>query len=260
MMNAQPLVIALVTWILVLAAGLAGIWIGSRLPEEHRTNDSRNLVSIAMAMVSTLTALVLGLLLSVANTSFGENQEQLMSTSSDLIRMDHLLRLYGHEADGSRDLLRQYAHSMLQDVFPPDGSQRNVENEATLDLLAKVEHWAALLVPANETQRWLQPHILDVSDKIVQEHFALVKQRLDAIPAALTILMLLWLVLLFASFGLFAPWHSTSIIVLLLSSGAASGAVLLILELETPNRGFVNLSPDPLQHAIEVMDKHATSG
>jgi hypothetical protein len=47
---------------------------------------------------------------------------------------------------------------------------------------------------------------------------------------------------------------------LLLSSGAASGAVLLILELETPIRGFVNLSPGPLQHAIEVMDKHATPG
>ena len=259
-MNAQPLVIALVTWTLVFAAGLAGIWIGSRLPEEHRTNDSRNLVSIAMAMVSTLTALVLGLLLSVANTSFAENQEQLMSTSSDLIRMEHLLRLHGPEADESRDLLRQYANSMLQDVFPPDGSERNVENEATLDLLAKVENWAALLVPANDTQRWLQPRIIDVSDKIVQEHFALVKQRLDAIPAALMVLMLVWLVMLFASFGLFAPWHLTSFIVLLLSSGAASGAVLLILELETPNRGFVNLSPGPLQHAIEVMDKHATPG
>lgn len=183
-----------------------------------------------------------------------------MSTSSDLIRMEHLLRLHGPEADESRDLLRQYANSMLQDVFPPDGSERNVENEATLDLLAKVENWAALLVPANDTQRWLQPRILDVSDKIVQEHFALVKQRLDAIPAALMVLMLVWLVMLFASFGLFAPWHLTSFIVLLLSSGAASGAVLLILELETPNRGFVNLSPGPLQHAIEVMDKHATPG
>ena len=259
-MNEQPLVIALVTWFLVFVAALVGIWIGSRLPEEHRTNDSRNVVSNSMAMVSALTALVLGLLLSVASTSFGENQEQMMSTSSDLIRMEHLLRLYGHEADGSRDLLRQYAHSMLQDVFPPDGSQRNIENEDTLELLVKVENWAALLVPADETQRWLQPHILDVSNKIVQEHYALVKQRLDGIPAALMVLMLLWLVLLFASFGLFAPWHLTSFIVLLLSSGAASGAVLLILELETPSRGLVNLSPGPLQHAIEVMDKHATSG
>jgi|688.fasta_scaffold197197_2 hypothetical protein len=259
-MNTSPLIIASVTWVVVFAAALLGMWIGGRLPEEHRTDDSRNVVSISMAMVSTLTALVLGLLLSVANTSFGENQEQLMSTSSDVIRMDHLLRLYGPEADGSRDLLRQYAHSMLSDVFPSEGSQRNVENEATLDLLAKVEQWAALMVPANATQRWLQPHILDVSDRIVQEHFTLVKERLDAIPAALMVLMLLWLVLLFASFGLFAPRHLTCITVLLLSSGAASGAVLLILELETPHSGFVHLSPNPLQHAIDVMEKHGSNG
>ena len=259
-MNSQPTVIAIVVWALVFAAGLAGMWIGARLPEGHRTDDSRNVVSNSMAMVSTLTALVLGLLLSVANTSFGDNQEQLMSTSSDIIRMDHLLRLYGTEAAGSRDLLRQYAHSMLNDVFPPDGSQRTVENEATLDLLAKVEKWATLMTPANATQRWLQPHIMDVSDRIVQEHFTLVKQQLDASPAALLVLMLLWLVLLFASFGLYAPRHLTSITVLLLSSGAASGAVLLLLELETPHRGFVNLSPDPLQHAIDVMEKHANAG
>lgn len=260
MMDAQPLVIALVAWVLVFAAGLAGIWIGARLPEGHRTNDSRNMVSISMAMVGTLTALVLGLLLSVANTSFSDNEEQLMSTSSDLIRMDHLLRLYGPEADESRGLLQDYVQSMLQDVFPPEGMQRNIENEVTLDVLAKVEHWAAALVPTNDTQKWLQPHILDVSDKIIQEHYELVKQRLNAIPPALMVLMVLWLVLLFASFGLYAPWHLTSITVLLLSSGAASGAVLLILELETPNRGFVNLSPGPLQHAIEVMSAHATSG
>ena len=98
-MNSQPTVIAIVVWALVFAAGLAGMWIGARLPEGHRTDDSRNVVSNSMAMVSTLTALVLGLLLSVANTSFGDNQEQLMSTSSDIIRMDHLLRLYGTEAD-----------------------------------------------------------------------------------------------------------------------------------------------------------------
>jgi hypothetical protein len=259
-MNSSPLLIAFMTWVLVFAAGMAGMWIGGRLPEAHRTSDSRSAVSISMAMVSTLTALALGLLLSVANTSFRENQDQLMSTSSDLIRMDHLLRLYGPEADGSRDLLRQYARSMLQDVFPPPGIERNTENEATLDLVARAENLAALFVPANDTQRWLKPHILDVSDKVIQEHYALVKQELDAIPWALMMLMLLWLVLLFISYGLFAPRHLTSIIVLLLSSGAASGAVLLIIELETPNRGFVHLSPEPLRHAIEVMDKHPTAG
>ena len=259
-MFAQPTVIAIVVWALVFGASLAGMWIGSRLPPEHRTTESQNVVTISMTMVSTLTALVLGLLLSVANTSFTTNQQQLMSTSSDLIRLEHLFRFYGSEADAAREALKGYAHSMMQDMFPPAGAERNVENERTLDYMARAENTAASLVPANATQRWLQPRMQEVADEIVQEHFALVRQRLDVIPPAVMLLLMVWLVLLFASYGLFAPRHMTSVIVLLLASGAASGAILLIIELETPNRGFVSLSPEPLQHAIDVMEKHARAG
>ena len=83
------------------------------------------------------------------------------------------------------------------------------------------------------------------------------KQKLDAIPNSLMVLLLFWLVLLFASYGLYSPMHLTSVIFLFLASGAASGAVLLIVELETPHRGFVHLSPDPLQHAVDVMTHYA---
>ena len=259
-MFAQPTVIAIVVWALVFGAGLAGMWIGSRLPPAHRTSESQNVVTISMAMVSTLTALALGLLLSVANTSFTTNQQQLMSTSSDLIRLEHLFRFYGSEADAARESLKGYAHSMMQDLFPPTGEQRNVEDESTLNYIANAENTAALLVPATAMQRWLQPRMLEVSDKIVQEHYALVKQRLDVIPTAVMLLLLLWLVLLFMGYGLYAPRHMTSVIVLLLASGAASAAILLIIELETPNRGFVSLSPEPLQHAIDVMERHANAG
>ena len=259
-MFAQPTVIAIVVWVLVFGAGLAGMWIGSRLPEEHRSTDSRSVVTTSMAMVSTLTALALGLLLSVANTSFTTNQQQLMSTSSDLIRLEHLFRFYGSEADAARESLKGYAHSMMQDLFPSSEAERNIENENTLNFIASAEKTAALLVPTNPMQQWMQPRMLEVSDKIVQEHYALVKQRLDVIPTAVMLLLLLWLVLLFMGYGLFAPRQMTSVIVLLLASGAASAAILLILELETPDLGFVSLSPEPLLHAIDVMERHATAG
>lgn len=255
-MNLSPLLMALVSWALVFAAALLGMWVGKRLPERQRTNDTKNAVSISMAMVSTLTALVLGLILSVSNDSFRANQGQLMATSSDLIRMDHLFRLYGQEANGARVYLLHYAQSMLDDVFPPDGGALNVENENTLNLAAQAENAAATLVPATPTQRWLQPRMLSVAETMVEEHFALVKQKLDDIPMPLILLLLVWLILLFASYGLFAPEHPTSVLVLLMSSFAVSGAILLILELETPTGGFLKLSAEPLQHAIDVMQKH----
>lgn len=255
-MDSNPTLFALLTWALVFAAALLGMWIGSRLPEKQKTSDTKDAVTLAMAMVSMLTALVLGLILSVSNDSYRANQEQLMSTSRDLIRMDHLFRFYGPEAGNARLLLQKYAASMMNDLFPPGGENINVENEATLDLAAEVENAAALLTPLTATQRWLQPRMLEVAETIVEEHFALVKQELDGIPASLIVLQLVWLVLLFLSYGLFAPRHPTSVLVMLMSSFAASGAILLILELETPSGGFVRLSADPLLHAIEVIHRH----
>lgn len=255
-MNVAPTYIALLTWVVVFAAALFGMWIGARLPEGQRTSETKDAVTLSMAMVSTLTALVLGLILSVSNDSYRGNQEQLMATSSNLIRMDHLFRFYGPEADSARTFLQKYAASMVSDIFPPAGQAVNIENEATLDLAAQAEDAAARLVPATPTQRWLQPRMFEVAGTIGEEHFALVKQKLDGIPVSLIVLLLVWLVLLFFSYGLFAPRHPTSILVMLMSSFAASGAILLILELETPNDGFVRLSADPLLHAIEVMQRH----
>jgi hypothetical protein len=196
-------------------------------------------------------------LISVANTSFREKQEQLMSTASGLIRMDHLLRMYGPDADSARAIFREYATAMMNDVLPSEGGRSDIENEAALDIAAKAEHSVVFLAPADDIQRWLQPHMLDVVNKLFDAHFELVKQKLDAIPDSLLVLMLFWLVLLFGSYGLYSPMHLTSVIFLFLASGAASGAVLLIIELETPHRGFVHLSPDPLQHAVDVMTHYA---
>lgn len=255
-MHVTPLVVGVVSWVLVFSAGLLGMWIGPRLPERQRDNDTRTAVAVSMAMVSTLTALVLGLLLSVANDTFRGNQQQVMSTSSDLIRMDHLFRLYGPEANDARTLLRSYVVSMQNDLFSADGNRSNVANEATLDFMAKAEDAGARLSPSTPTQRWLQPRIMETADTIVQEHYALVKQNLDEIPLSLITLLILWLIVLFAGYGLYTPRHVTSIIVLVVTSGASAGAIFLMLELDTPNSGFVQLSAQPLQYAIEVMDRH----
>lgn len=255
-MPASPLFAFLIAWGLVFGAGLFGMWIGPRLPERQRDTDTKTAVAVSMTMVSTLTALVLGLLLSVSNDTFRGNQEQVMSTSSDLIRMDHLFRLYGADAEEARTLLRRYATAMQQDLFPADGHRSNVENEATLDIMAKAEDAAAKLTPETPTQHWLQPRIMETADTIVQEHYALVKQNLDEMPFSLIVLLILWLIVLFAGCGLYTPRHVTSIIVLLVTSGASAGAIFLMLELDTPNSGFVQLSAQPLQYAVEVMERH----
>lgn len=254
-MGSSALSISLLAWGLSFGAALAGMWTWPHLPESHRTSESRDLINASALMVSTLTALALGLLLSVADGSFDDSESHVRVTASNLMRMDHMLRLYGPEVDGARHLIRDYAGALLRDIDPPGGRVANLEDVGTLDLLAKAESEVAALTPASGTQRWLQPHILDVSDRTIQEYFLLVKNRLGSLPSAVVLLLVIWLVFLFAAYGLLAPRHATSLLVLLFTSGASAGAIFLILELENPVDGFVRLSPEPLQHAIEVMKR-----
>jgi hypothetical protein len=151
--------IALIVWALVFGASLLGLAVGGRLPDRHRTDDSRNVVTVSMAMVGTLTALALGLLLSTASTSFGAQKQLLMLISTDLMRTDKLLRVYGPEADDARAALRQYATATLHDIYPSAGGPPNTENPATLELLADAEHKLATLSPTTSVQKWVMPEV-----------------------------------------------------------------------------------------------------
>jgi hypothetical protein len=248
--------LALIVWVLVFAAALVGLAVGARLPDRHRTDQSRGVVSVSMAMVGTLTALVLGLLLSNASVSFRSQSQLLMSISANLMRTDVILRAYGPEANDARAVLRQYAAATLHDIFPPNGGPPQTENEVTLELFGEAERKLANLSPATNVQRWTLEEVkVLVIDGIGNARWKFIVQGENTVPTALLVLLVLWLVLLFASYGLFAPRHATTMVVLLLSSAATAGAIVLIIDLERPIGGFVRLSAEPMEHAVAELSR-----
>ena len=92
-------------------------------------------------------------------------------------------------------------------------------------------------------------------DGIGNAQWKLIVQGENAVPTALLALLVFWLVLEFASYGLFAPRHATTIVVLLLSSAATAGAIVLIIDLERPIGGFVRLSAEPMEHAVAELSR-----
>ena len=110
--------IGCIVLVLVFVSALLGRLIRRRLPESHLDNQTEAVVKLAMGVVGTLTALVLGLLVATANGSFTASSQEVTSIAANVIRLDHLLRRYGPEADGIRDLLRRYTAKKLQDLFP----------------------------------------------------------------------------------------------------------------------------------------------
>ena len=247
--------IAVIILTLMFGAALAGMAVGARLPDHHRSDASHNVVSVSMAVVGTLTALVLGLLLSIANTSFRTEQQQVIAISTDLLRVDKLLRAYGPETERARGALRQYAAGKLRDMLPPDGGPPDTENDATANLLLEAARIVLELAPAAVHQRWIQGQVVGTVANIGQTRWQLVEESRATVPTALLVLLVFWLVLLFGSYGLFAPaacHHDRGAV---LSAVAASGAILLIIDLEQPSRGVISLSADPLLHAVVTLNR-----
>jgi Na+/H+ antiporter NhaC len=76
------------------------------------------------------------------------------------------------------------------------------------------------------------------------------EQATGSVSLPLLVVLVLWLSVIFVSFGLFAPVNATVVISLFVSALAVSGAIFLILEMYSPYTGVVKISDAPLRAVI----------
>ena len=99
--------IGLIVFALVFGSALLAVWLHSVLPEYHMSADSKDTVKLGVALIATMSALVLSLLVASAKTAFDTRSNQLVQASADIILLDRALARYGPETKEARDLLRR---------------------------------------------------------------------------------------------------------------------------------------------------------
>jgi hypothetical protein len=208
-----------------------------------------------MAVVGTISALVLGLLISNANTSFIARTGEVTTLSADILRLDQMLRMYGPEGNPARGKLLQFAERKTNDLFPKTLKDVRVNNELTYEMLQQVEYLMLELKPADDRRRWFLQQALLHAAKIGNTHWLLGQEAGQGTPKAFVVLLVFWLSLLFASFGLFAPRNLMSALTLVLCAIAVSGGVEMILELEQPFAGVLHISPLPMHRTVDSLNQ-----
>src|SRR5271167_1009757 len=78
------------------------------LPEHHLSPETKGVVSVSAAVVGTLSALIVGLLISTSSASYTAKSQEVTQISANVISLDRLLRRYGPQAQDIRILLRRY--------------------------------------------------------------------------------------------------------------------------------------------------------
>src|SRR3954447_15907244 len=125
-----------VATLIVLASMGAGTLLGSllrrRLPDAHLRDDSKDVVKTASGMIATLVALVIGLLVSWAKSSFDQANAGITEMGARIITLDRLLGRYGPEAAPIRGRLREAGAAGGGRVWPagPGAAGRGGEGGA----------------------------------------------------------------------------------------------------------------------------------
>ncbi|HKD36290.1 MAG TPA: hypothetical protein VKB78_05800 [Pirellulales bacterium] len=208
---------------------------------------------MSMAVVGSIAALVLGLLLSGANTSFNSRSAEVTALSADILRLDQTLRLYGPEANPTRGKLRQYAERKTHDLFPDDPQDFRIDNPSTYEMLQQVEELMLELRGADPRRQWLLQQATLLVARIGNANFLLAQENELRTPAPFIALVVFWLTLLFASFGLVAPANAISALALIFCAMAVAGAVGMILEFDHPFGGLIRVPSAPMQRAVSQL-------
>ena len=240
-----------ISWIAfacVFGGALLGMFLRAVLPEHHLSTDSKDLVKLGMGLIGTMTALVLGLLVASAKGSYETQRSEIRQISTDIIVLDRVMANYGPETKEARHLLRRAVAGALDRMWP-ETTSRPAQLEPTADLesfLDKIQR----LAPQNEVQRLLQVQALRISIDLGKARWLLFEERAGTIPMPFLVVLVLWLAIIFVGFGLFGPPNATVIATLFVCALSVSGAIYLIVELDQPFYGHIQVSSAPLRDAL----------
>jgi hypothetical protein len=244
----SSITISLIAFGFVFGGVLIGITLRAVLPQEHLANESKDVVKVGVGLIATMAALVLGLLIGSAKSSFDTQNSELTEASSRIVLLDRVLAHYGPETKEARDALRSAVAGTLdsvsaKDLPDPSQSKSSASTEAVYDKIQA-------LSPKDDAQRAIQAQALSITIGLSQTRWLIAEQRVNSVSLPLLMVLIFWLTIIFISFGLFAPRNATVVVSLLISALSVSGAIFLILEMYSPYAGVIRVSSAPLRAAL----------
>ena len=115
--------IAVIVFACVFGSALLGLYLHSLLPERHLSDESVGVIKLTIGLIATMAAIVLGLLISSAKSSFDTANAAVVRDATDIILLDRTLAQYGPETQEIRTLLKQFIARGIQKATSGDPDQ-----------------------------------------------------------------------------------------------------------------------------------------
>lgn len=242
------------TGTLVFACLASALFLGMRvrtaLPEGHLIPETKDAVKVGMGFVSTMAALVLGLLVASTKGAYDTKKNEVTQMAAKIVFLDRALATYGSETAETRELLSRSVASVVDRMWPRAKSSQTTQLDPSASSAEALFPSIQKLSPQNDAQRSLKSQALQVAVDLGQTRWLLFEQTETSISLPMLIILVFWMAIVFVSVGLFAPPNATAIVTLMLAALSVSGGIFLILELDSPFNGVIQISPETMRNAL----------
>jgi branched-subunit amino acid transport protein AzlD len=242
--------VGLIAFALILSSIAIGLMMRRWVPEAHISGDSKEVIRLATALIGTMAAVVLALLFASTRSSFEATNASVGRMTTSVIELDHMLREYGPEGQALRKALRQDVLAIVASIWQDDVTVQQQSDAKVAGAQVKVLTMLRQVTPANPLQAAVQARALSVSGDLEQTRLSLIAQPGDSLSKPFVIVLVLWLCFIFLSFSMSAKANTTLVVMLVICAFSASSAIYLILELEQPFDGLMQISNSALRNAL----------
>ena len=182
----NPILIAVIVSACLFGAVLLGRRLRGLLPEHHLSEDTKDTVKLAMGLVATMTALLLGLLVSSAKGSYDTTRGEVIQMAAKVSYLDGLLAAYGPDAAEARVQFRAAIEGAVRRMWPGEGggpAQLTPDTRVGDALYAAIQR----LSPRDDTQSGLKAQAVGLAVEIRQLRYLLLAQSVSSISQPLLV-------------------------------------------------------------------------
>jgi uncharacterized protein DUF4239 len=245
----------LASFVSILIGATIGMVLKRTLPADLLEGGSKEAIRLGTGFLSTLAALVIGLMIASAKNSYDTQNTNIRQLGANVVLVDQMLFKYGPETKPARTLLRELISAAASRIWQ-ENAERN-RHGSTFVVSGTADQFYNLvegLTPANDEQTSLKSRIVQATTEIGRTRILVFTQSDNAIPAPFFIVLTFWLVVIFASFSVFAEPSPIVIASIVVFAFSVSSALFLIVDLSQPFDGLMQVSNHHLQMVLSNIE------
>jgi hypothetical protein len=244
MIVADEILVSVITFFLLVGASLGCLFGHVRLSPKQLQEDTNSTVRIVANIFVVIASLVLGLMLNSAKNTFQNVDDHLHAYATDLILLDKTVRALGPAGDSIHQGLVAYLDRALS-AGPGVVPDRQAEI-----LLEEVGNRLRMVRATDDQQTALWTEARQLYREVLDQRWIIAGQSGGTIPVPLIVVVIAWLVLIFASFGYRSPRNAVIITTFIVAALLIAASLGLILDMDNPSSGLIQVSDEPLQRVL----------